>query len=62
MGDRAKVIFQKLDADHDGEITMEEFVEGYLKMHNPREAAGGAAAASGTTVIGTGGGKGSSRY
>ena len=45
--DRARIIFRKLDSDNDGEITMEEFVEGYLRMHNPREAS---TSASGATV------------
>ena len=31
---RADEIFGMLDVDHDGEITMEEFVEGYLKIHS----------------------------
>ena len=32
MADRAREIFSKLDTDNDGELTMEEFVEGYLRM------------------------------
>ena len=31
---RADEIFGMLDVDHDGEITMEEFVEGYLRIHS----------------------------
>ncbi len=30
---RAEEVFGKLDVDNDGELTMEEFVEGYLKLH-----------------------------
>ncbi len=33
MSRRAEEIFGLLDVDHDGEITMDEFVEGYLKIH-----------------------------
>ena len=29
---RAKEIFDRLDVDGDGEITMSEFVEGYLRL------------------------------
>jgi len=29
--ERAKEIFRRLDTDNDGELTREEFVEGYLK-------------------------------
>ena len=29
---RAKEIFDQLDVDGDGEVTMTEFVEGYLDM------------------------------
>ena len=29
---RAKEIFDRLDVDGDGEITMTEFVEGYLRL------------------------------
>jgi len=29
---RAKELFAKLDRDGDGEITMEEFVQGYIRM------------------------------
>ena len=32
--ERADEIFKSLDTDNDGEITQEEFVEGYLKMHH----------------------------
>ena len=31
---RADEIFGMLDVDHDGEITMDEFVEGYLRIHS----------------------------
>ena len=31
---RADEIFGMLDVDHDGEITMDEFVEGYLNIHS----------------------------
>ena len=31
---RADEIFGMLDVDHDGEITMDEFVEGYIKIHH----------------------------
>ena len=30
---KAEIIFQKLDSDEDGELTMQEFVDGYLKIH-----------------------------
>lgn len=30
---RAKEIFDRLDSDKDGELTMDEFVEGYLRMN-----------------------------
>lgn len=32
VDDKAKEIFEKLDTDNDGEISMEEFVDGYLKL------------------------------
>ena len=32
-GARAAEIFGPLDVDEDGEITMDEFVEGYMKIH-----------------------------
>ena len=32
-GDRANELFKSLDSDGDGEITQEEFVNGYLQMH-----------------------------
>ena len=30
--ERAKEIFDKLDLDKDGELTMDEFVDGYLRI------------------------------
>lgn len=35
--ERAEEIFNKLDADGDGEVTMDEFVEGYLKWQQKFE-------------------------
>lgn len=32
ISQRAEELFGKLDRDGDGEITMEEFVEGYIRM------------------------------
>ena len=32
LSERAEELFQQLDIDEDGEITMEEFVEGYLRI------------------------------
>ena len=32
VNERAKEIFDKLDLDKDGELTMDEFVEGYLRI------------------------------
>ena len=33
VSDRAQELFRSLDTDNDGEITQEEFVNGYLAMH-----------------------------
>ncbi len=41
ISQRAEELFGKLDRDGDGEITMDEFVEGYIKMrqsNNPIRA------------------------
>ena len=37
VGRRAEILFRQLDVDNDGEITMDEFVQGYLRIHE-REA------------------------
>ena len=33
VSDRAQELFRSLDTDNDGEITQDEFVNGYLAMH-----------------------------
>ena len=33
VSSRADEIFRSLDVDGDGEITQQEFIDGYLKMH-----------------------------
>ena len=33
VSDRAQELFKSLDTDNDGEITQDEFVNGYLAMH-----------------------------
>ena len=37
---QAEEIFGKLDTDNDNELTMEEFVSGYLKMNNHKDSGG----------------------
>ena len=41
VAQRAEAIFGKLDTDNDCELTIDEFVQGYLKLKGPKEAAGG---------------------
>ena len=36
--ERAKDIFDKLDSDGDGELSREEFVNGYLRLMTGKEA------------------------
>ncbi len=42
---------QKLDVDNDGEITMEEFVEGYIRMHNPGGPVASSSSSSSASVL-----------